>query len=565
MSHHPAEQYALDVYEGKVVVGKLVKLAVERFFKDLQRQETKDFPYYHDPQDAEDFITFCSWCRHFEGRMAGKPFELEPWQQFIAWNIFGWKKVANGKRRFTTAYIEVAKKNGKSLFSSAVQLFTLSPYDREASPQVYAVATTRDQARIVFNGATAMVEGSPMLRDKYELRVSSIYCPATRGFFKALASDAKKQDGWNVHSASMDEYHEHPSDAMYGNLESAMSARDQPLMFVITTAGFNTASSCYRLRETVEKIVKGRLTDESTFGIIFSLDKEDLKGDNWQNPKLWVKANPTMNKSITQEKLLELFTKAKNEGSTKLANFKTKNVNIWLNAYEEWEAAQEWHKCNKGPIDLVALKNKQCYGGLDLASNTDLTALTLAFPKQDGVPLTTKLYFFWLPEDRVKEMQEKHRVDYQRWVELGYIKTTRGNIIDKEYIRKDLQALAALYDIVNIHYDPWNLRNEAAVWAEEDGLKLIELPPTLTYLATPTKDYETQIFGGLFNHGDHPVMNWMISQVQIYRDPNGNIRIMKKEARRKVDGPMSDVMATFGMHEYKEESPKPGIIYIDID
>ena len=307
MSHHPAEQYALDVYEGKVVVGKLVKLAVERFFKDLQRQETKDFPYYHDPQDAEDFITFCSWCRHFEGRMAGKPFELEPWQQFIAWNIFGWKKVSNGKRRFTTAYIEVAKKNGKSLFSSAVQLFTLSPYDREASPQVYAVATTRDQARIVFNGATAMVEGSPMLRDKYELRVSSIYCPATRGFFKALASDAKKQDGWNVHSASMDEYHEHPSDAMYGNLESAMSARDQPLMFVITTAGFNTASSCYRLRETVEKIVKGRLTDESTFGIIFSLDKEDLKGDNWQNPKLWVKANPTMNKSITQEKLLELL------------------------------------------------------------------------------------------------------------------------------------------------------------------------------------------------------------------------------------------------------------------
>ena len=213
----------------------------------------------------------------------------------------------------------------------------------------------------------------------------------------------------------------------------------------------------------------------------------------------------------------------------------------------------------------MALKNKQCYGGLDLASNTDLTALTLAFPKQDGLPLTTKLYFFWLPEDRVKEMQEKHRVDYQRWVELGYIKTTRGNIIDKEYIRKDLQALAALYDIVNIHYDPWNLRNEAAVWAEEDGLKLIELPPTLTYLATPTKDYETQIFGGLFNHGDNPVMNWMISQVQIYRDPNGNIRIMKKEARRKVDGPMSDVMATFGMHEYKEESPKPGIIYIDID
>ena len=565
MTYHPAEQYALDVYEGKILAGKLVQLAVDRYFRDLERQDTEEFPYYHDPEAAQAFITFCSWCRHFEGRMAGQPFALEPWQQFVAWNVFGWKKVSNDKRRFTTAYIEVAKKNGKSLFSSAIQLFTLSPYDQEPSPQVYAVATTREQARIVFNGATAMVESSPMLRDKYELMVSSIYCPATRGFFKALASDAKKQDGWNVHSASMDEYHEHPSDAMYGNLESAMSARDQPIMFVITTAGFNTASSCYRLRETVEKIVQGKLTDESTFGIIYSLDKNDMKGDVWEDPKLWKKANPTMGKSITEEKLLELFTKAKNEGSTKLANFKTKNVNIWLNAYEEWEASQEWYKCNKGKVEPAKLKNLQCYGGLDLASNTDLTALTLAFPKQEGLDITTKLYYFWLPEDRVKEMGEKHRVDYPRWVELGYIRTTPGNIVDKEYIRKDLNKLAADFKIVNIHYDPWNLRNEAAVWAEEDGLELIELPQTLNYLATPTKDYETQIFGGLFNHGDNPLMNWMISQVKVYRDPNGNIRIMKKEARRKVDGPVSDVMATYGLHEHKEEKPKPGMFFIDID
>lgn len=564
MNLHPAEQYALDVAEGKILTGKLVQLAVQRYFKDLEREDTPDFPYYHDPEAAERFINFCSLCHHFEGRLAGKPFILDPWQQFIAWNVFGWKKVSNGKRRFSTAYIEIAKKNGKSLFSSAVQLYTLSPYDEEPAPQVYSVATTKDQAKIVFKGASEMVATSPILKNKYEVRVTSIYCPATNGFFKALASDAKKQDGWNVHACSMDEFHEHPDDSMYGNMESAMSARDQALMMVITTAGFNTASACYRMHETVEKILMGRLTDESTFGIIYCLDKEDQKAENWQDPKLWVKANPTLGNSITMDKLLELFNKAKNEGSTKLANFKTKNVNIWLNAYEEWEAAQEWFKCNLGKVDPQALRGLKCYGGLDLASNNDLTALTLAFPIQPGLEVATKLYYFWLPEDNVLKMQEKHRVDYKRWVELDYIKLTPGNIIDKEYIRKDINNLATEFEIVNIHYDPWNLKNEAAVWAEEDGLEYVELPQTLNYLATPTKDYETQIFGGLFNHGDNAVMNWMISQVKIYRDPNGNIRIMKKEAKRKVDGPVSDVMATYGMHQHKEEPKKPGLFMLEL-
>lgn len=561
---HPAEQYALDVYEGNIPAGELVKLAVQRYFNDLEREDTEDFPYYHDAQAANSFIVFCSWCCHFEGRMKGQPFELDPWQQFVVWNIFGWKRKADHKRRFSTAYIEVAKKNGKSIFSSAVMLYLLTPYEGEARAQIYAVATKEEQAKIVFEGAKEMLKVSPKIRPFFEVMAKSIYCPATNSFFKPLGSDSKTQDGLNVHGCSVDEYHEHPDDSMYGNMESAMVARDQPLMFVITTAGFNTAGACFRMHETVEKLLRGSLTDESTFGIIYSLDKEDLKGDNWQDPNLWYKANPTMGKSITIEKLLELFNKAKNEGSTKLANFKTKNVNIWLNAYEEWEAAQEWHKCNHGPIDLQALKGLQCYGGLDLASNNDLTALTLAFPKQPGLEIATKLYFFWLPEGNLLKMQEKHRVDYQKWVEFGYITLTPGDIIDKEYIRKDINKLAAEYEIVNIHYDPWNLKNEAAVWAEEDGLELVELPQTLNYLATPTKDYETQIFGGLFNHGDNAVMNWMISQVKIYRDPNGNIRIMKKEAKRKVDGPVSDVMATYGMHEHKEEKPKPGIFMLDL-
>ena len=562
---HTANKYAVDIIEGNIPSGYLTKLTVKRYFRDLEREQEDDFPYYHDEEVAQGFISFCSACCHFEGRMKGKPFILDPWQQFLAWNIFGWKKKADHKRRFTTAYVEVAKKNGKSLLSSAVQLYMLSPLEGENRAQIYAVATKEDQAKIVFEGAKEMLKVSPKIRNEYEVSAKSIYCAATNSFFKALGSDSKTQDGLNVHAASMDEYHEHPNDKMYGNMESAMGARDQPLMFVITTAGFNTGSACYRLHETVEKILTRSLTDETTFGIIYCLDKDDLKDDNWMDTDVWPKANPTLGNSITKESLENLFLKAKNEGSTKLSNFKTKNLNIWLNDYEEWEASAVWHKCNKGKINEADLLNKKCYGGLDLASNRDLTALTLLFPKQEGLEVAQKLYYFWMPKDNVRELQDKHRVDYQKWIELGYLRTTPGNIIDKEYIRKDLNDLAKKFDIENIHYDPWNLRNEAAVWSEQDGLNLIELIQTINYMATPTKDYETQIFGGLFNHGDNPVMNWMITQVKIYRDANGNIKIMKKEAGRKVDGPVSDVMATYGAFEHKEEAVLPGFFMIDLD
>lgn len=561
---HPANQYALDVYEGIIPAGQLLKLAVERYFYDLEREDDDDFLYYHDPKEAQKFINFCSMCNHFEGRMKGKPFILEPWQQFMTWNIFGWKKKATNKRRFSTAYIEVAKKNGKSILSSAIQLYMLSPLEGESRAQIYAVATKEDQAKIVFDGAKEILKLSPQIRGKYEVMAKSIYCAETNSFFKPIGSDSKTTDGLNVHSASIDEYHEHPNDKMYGNMESAMSARDQPLMFVITTAGFNTASACFRMHETVEKILKGDLDDDSTFGLIYCLDAEDLKNDNWKNAACWAKVNPTLGKSITLEKLEELFLKATNEGSSKVSNFKTKNLNIWLNAGESWEASQVWDFCNFGKIKEEDLLGKICFGGLDLASNNDLTALTLAFPVQEGVEQVQKLYYFWMPEDNVATMQARHRVDYLKWIELGYIRTTPGNIIDKEYIRADIKVLAQRLQIESIHYDPWNLRNEAAVWSEEDSINFIELQQSIQFLGPPTKDYETQIFGKLFNHGGNPVMKWMITQCDIYRDPNGNIKIRKKDQSRKVDGPVSDVMATFGLTEYKPAQKMPGFFMVEV-
>lgn len=559
---HPANQYALDVAEGKELVGDLTRLAVERYFHDLEREEEDGFPYYHSPEAAQKFIDFCAMCCHFEGRMAGQPFHLLPWQQFIYWNIFGWLRKDNHQRRFSTAYIEVAKKSGKSLMSSVVQLYMLSPIEGEPRAQVYAVATKEDQAKIVFDGAKEILKVSPILRDRYEAMAKSIYCEATNSFFKPLGSDSRTQDGLNVHAASMDEYHEHPDDKMYGNMESAMAARDQPLMFVITTAGFDTESVCYRMRASIEGILKGHLTDDTTFGIIYSMDTEDLKGENWKNKENWKKANPTLGHSVTLEALEKLYTKALNEGGSKVSNFKTKNLNIWLNATEEWEAAMVWHECNFHKITEEDLKGLTCYGGLDLASNNDLTALTLSFPPQGKFKITQKLYYFFMPEDNVYSMASKHRVDYQKWVDLGYIQTTPGNIIDKEYIRHEIRRLNSLFQIENIHYDPWNLKNEAAVWADEDSIEYVELNQGIGYMAPPTKDYETQIYGRLFNHGDNPVMNWMISNCHIYRDINDNIKIHKKKSKGKVDGPVSDVMATFGMQEYKEVKAPPTIDFL---
>lgn len=562
MNYHPAEQYALDIYDGKILACELVQLSVERYFNDLGRQDTADFPYYHDEEAAQTVINFFSACHHYKGDVAGQPFVLDPWQQFIYWNVFGWKRCSDDKRRFSTAYVEVARKNGKSMLAAGTMGFLLSALENEAAAQCYAVATKEEQAKIVFQYFKEILKVSPEIRDLYEPSATSVYCPDTNSFFKALGSDSKTQDGFDPHAAVIDEYHEHKTDGMYNVMESGMVARTQPLIMVITTAGFNTAGPCYRMREAVVNILKGHYTDETTWGIIYTLDEEDKKEDNWHDPSVWIKANPGLGASVQLERMKQNLIKAVNEGSTKEANYKTKNLNIWLNAMELWEAAKVWSNCDHGPIDKDALRGKQCYGGLDIASNNDLTALALTFPVQPGVEIMTKLYFFFMPEDNVLKMQKKHRVDYTKWIEHEYIIPTPGNIIDKDYIRKHLNMLKGLYQIVNIHYDPWNLKNEAAVWAEEDELNLIELPQNINYMGPPTKDYETQIYGGLFNHGGNPVMNWQITQCEIYRDANENIKIMRKKENLKVDGPVADVMSTFGATEHKEPEKVPGFFVV---
>lgn len=564
MNIHPANQYALDVHEGKILSCKLLQLAVARYFNDLSRQEAEEFPYYHDEEAAQTVINFLESCHHFEGSMAGKPFLLEPWQQFLIWNVFGWKRCKDDLRRFSTAYVEVPKKNGKSILASGIALYGLSPLDGEARPQVYAIATKEDQAKIVFDGGKEILKKSPTLRNLYDTFAKSIYCPESNGFFKPLGNDSDTQDGINIHFVVVDEYHAHKSDKLYGNAESATASRDQSLMFVITTAGFNTAGPCYRMREAGLNLLNDNLTDDSTFYLIYELDEEDWEKENWKNQALWAKAHPNLNVSVTVDKLQELLNKALAEGSSKLSNWMTKNMNRWLNAYELWKAAKVWKNCDHGPVDLELLKGKQCYAGLDMASNDDLTACVLNFPVQSGIEIAQKLYFFWMPEENVREKMQEHRADYQKWIELGYIRTTPGNIIDKAFILQALIDIMGLYDLQSIHYDPWNLRSDAAVWSDQHGLPLVELNQGLPYMAPPTKEYETQIYGGLFNHGGNPVMKWMIGNCMIYKDPRENITIHKGKSRNKVDGPVADVMSTFGATDHQEEEKVPGFFVIKV-
>lgn len=494
--------------------------------------------------------------------MAGQQFLLDPWQQFFIWNVYGWKHTKTGYRRFSTAYLEVARKNGKTTLGSGVLGYMLSPLEGEPAAQCFSVATKEEQARIAFDSLKGIINVSPKLKPLYEVMAKSIFCPATNSFFKPLGSDSKTQDGFDPFAVLMDEYHEHKDDGMYNVMETGMVARRQPLIVVITTAGTNTAGPCYRMHETIKNILSGKLTDERTFGIIYTLDEEDKKDLAYENTDLWVKANPGLGSSITLERLKQNFEKAKNEGGTKLANFLTKNLNIWQNAFELWDASKVWHQLNDNKVLEEDLKGMKCYGGLDVGSNDDLTALTLSFPPQGKFSKTQKLYYFFIPEDRIIEKSSAHRVDYKRWIELGYIKTTPGNALDIEYIRVELERLHKLFDVENIHFDPYSIRAQAPVWAEKYNFNMIEMTQTIPYMAPATKEYERQIFAQEFNHGGNPVMNWMISNVEIYRDANGNIKIMKKNKPRKVDGPVSDVMATHGQMAYVAPKVMPGISFI---
>lgn len=530
-----AEQYIQDVLSGKQVVCKWVRLAVERHVKDLKR---KDFPFYFDRDAAVMSLKAISLFRHTQGKWAGLNFQTGPDQAFAWWCIFGWKKKSNNKRRFTKVYKEVARKRGKTEDAAVTALMCLL-FDQEYGAEVYTAATKRDQAKIAFDRAKTMArlakKDSQVLNSLIGIHKYNVHVLSTESKIEPLSADSDKLDGLNPHCTIIDEYHAHRTDDLIKVIETGMGAREQPLLYIITTAGFNLQSPCYQFRRVCCDILEGKKTDDNTFAIIFTLDE----GDNWEDEGTWIKSNPAIGNTPSLDYMRSMYQKAKNEGAVAEIQFKTKNLNVWTGTHATWVEDEVWMQCAG---DIPDLSGRECFGGLDLASVRDLAAFVLTFPPEnDGDPYIQK-FFFWCPDDQIDKRSVQDGVPYREWVARGHIEATPGNVTDYRFIKAKILELAGVYNLRAINFDRWN-SSQIVQELIEEGAEMLPFGQGFKDMNTPTKDYERLLRSGKLLHDNNPVMRWMMGNVSLAIDPADNVKIDKKHSSEKVDGPVAAVMS----------------------
>lgn len=514
-----------------VPAGPWVRLACQRFLRDLDEGGERGLEF--DPDAAAHVVEFFSHLRHSKGEWAGQVFVLAPWQEFIVWNAFGWKRSADKLRRFRTIYIEVPKKNGKSTFAAGIGIFLFFA-DGEPGAEVYNAATKREQARIVHSEAVRMVKSSPALRKRIGIVRDNLHIEGTASKYQPLGADADTADGLHPHGVIIDELHAHKNRELYDVLETATAARRQPILFIITTAGYDRQTVCWELHDYVQKILESSVEDDTTFGYIATIDK----ADDWRQVSSWKKANPNLDVSVKREDLERKARKAIEVPSAQNA-FLRFHLDVWTEQAERWLDMAVWRRCG-GAVDAEALAGRECFAGLDLSATIDLTALELVFPVDANV--ADVLSFFWVPEESARQRTRRDRVLYDTWISQGHIEATEGDVVDYDVVRRRINELGERYNIREIALDPWNGR-QLATQLGGDGFEVVEIRQGFASLTSPTKALETLLRKGQLRHGDNPVLTWMASNVAVETDAAGNIKPSKKRSTEKIDGIVALIMA----------------------
>jgi len=522
-----AWQYATDVLDGTIPACDYIKASCKRAIE--MRDSGK---YIYDESAAERPIKFAQFCKHLKGPLAGQHVEFEPWQIFLICQIYGWFG-DNGRRVVRTVYIEVPRKNGKSTLCSLLALYHLLA-DKEASAEVYAAAVTRDQARIVFNDAAAMVKGSPDLRKHLGTHKSNIFHLPTNSKFEPLSSDAGSLEGKNPSYCVVDELHVHKTPEVWDVLNIASGARAQPIIFGITTAGTNQEGIAYQLRDYAIKAATGLVEDDTFFSLVYTMDK----GDDWRDPEVWVKANPNYNVSVQPDDLDRLFKQAAESPSAE-TNFRTKRLNEWRNATDAWISTNDYEACNDELPPIETFKGQPCYMGLDLASVSDFACVSLMFVRDGKVFNYVKSY---LPEDTIHDKSGAMGEHYREWRKQGRLVATEGNVTDLNYIKEDILKWCEMFNVREIAFDPYGA-NELSATLLDKGLPMIKFGQGIMSMSGPSKSFEKLIKSNQLVHGGDPVMKWMVSNCVVFTDPNDNIKVKKETHSNKIDGVIASIMA----------------------
>ena len=525
-------KYINDVSNSRIPTCKMVKLAIKRHIADMKQAEEGSFPYYFDHKKAQSAIIFFSQLVHTKGKLAGQKLKPEPWQQFVIASLYGWRRRDNNKRRFRRAYIQIARKNGKSFLAAGVGLYDLLT---EPGAECYSAATKKDQARIVFEDAKNTVRYSQDLRKYIKPLAHSLTC--SDGCLKPLASDSNTLDGLNPSCAIIDEYHAHKTTELLDVIETGMRARQQPLMFIITTAGNNRNAPCFEEYEKCKKMLSGAngYENDEYFAMIFELDK----GDDWKNEKNWFKANPNLGVSVEIDAMRTAFREALLSNSSETA-FRTKNLNEWLNVAEAWINDRQWAHClHRFPEKN--LEGLRCWGGIDLSKRLDFTVLTWYF-ELPNKKRYAKHYFF-IPEGQIdiKMKQDSYRI--RSWIKQGYIRATPGETQDFSYMLNVIRDDAKLYDIQEIAYD----RNLAEYLIQDLAAEFtcVDFSQSIIGMSEPSKAWEQAIMDNKIID-NNPVMAWMVSCATVKPDANGNIKPIKPDTNKtskRIDGVITSIMA----------------------
>lgn len=493
-----------------------------------------------DKFDGELADSIISWISseltHIEGLgVAGKPLNLEPWQQAIVGCAFGWKR-SDGTRRYREVFQYVPRKNGKStLLGALINLVAIC--DGEPGAQIYSAAADREQATLVYRQAKGMLMNNPDLAEGTRVYSTFKSIEYPKGVvYKALSAEADTKHGFNTHFVAVDELHAQPNRDLVDVLITSTGSRKQPLVWYITTADFDRDSICNEKLDYAEKIRDGIISDRAFLPVIYAASMED----DWTDPKVWERVNPNLGISVSREYIERECQRAK-DTPTYENTFKRLHLNIKTQNDVRWLSIEKWDACNDA-ADAELLAGRDCYGGFDLSSKIDLTAWVLVFPPTDEDPKWRVLPRFWAPADNAEMRERRDRVPYLSWARLGHIELTPGNVVDYDYIKAAILEDSRRFQIKGIAYDQWNA-TQIALQLQAEGANVMEFGQGYRSMSEPTKELEKLVMEKMLAHGGNPVLRWMASNVSVESDPAGNLKPSKKKSTEKIDGIVATVMA----------------------
>jgi phage terminase large subunit-like protein len=522
-----AQKYAQDVVSGTIPACKWVKLACQRQISDLERQNTAEFPWKFNPDYAQRICSFVERSPHIKGPLRGQFIHLEPWQCFCLTTVWGWVDAA-GNRRFREAYIEVPGGNGKTALSAPIGNF-MAFVDGEGGAEVYAAATSREQAKLVFESAQHMARGMPEFCARFGVDVlaHAIYQQASASRFIPMSAEAGYSQGINVHCAIIDELHAHPNREVYDVIKNHMGKRAQPLVWIITTAGSNRAGVCYEVRDYITKILEGVFKDDRMFGIVYTVDDDD----DWALEASWTKANPNWGISVFPDAFAAEATQALQVAS-KQPPFKTKHLNIWVNADHAWMDMQRWSQCADPELDISRFAGKDCIIGLDLASKLDLLAKIKLF--WEDIDEKRHWYAFgdyWTPKARLEHTQNSQ---YRGWALEGRLHTCRGETNDYDAVEDSIREDCRTYTVLEVAHDPYQAI-ELTNHLQEEGIVMPAIEQIPKNLSEPMKELEAAVYDRRFHFDGDPILTWAISNVVCHFDRRDYLSPTKERFENKID------------------------------